>query len=122
MAALENGQEVGAGSFGITDTPVGRDAFKQYVHDRLDAMGVPHTVKESPHTDAGCRVGGRLDYVEAKLATPAAVVSDALVAELIAAATEVTEASACSLAEITAIARLIKALAALTDKGATGRS
>jgi hypothetical protein len=40
-------------------------AFKDYVHQRLDAMGVPHSVPESEHDKAGCRVGGRLDFVEA---------------------------------------------------------
>lgn len=39
-------------------------AFKVYVHQRLDAMGVPHSVPESEHDKAGCRVGGRLDWVE----------------------------------------------------------
>jgi DNA repair exonuclease SbcCD ATPase subunit len=37
--------------------------FKYYVHDRLDKMGVP-VDPESPHKAAGCRIGGRLDYVE----------------------------------------------------------
>jgi isopentenyl phosphate kinase len=37
--------------------------FKDYVHDRLDKMGVP-VDPESPHKAAGCRIGGRLDYVE----------------------------------------------------------
>src|SRR5438128_4534931 len=32
-------------------------AFKTYTHQRLDELGIPHTVP-SPHTDAGCRVGG----------------------------------------------------------------
>ena len=38
------------------------DAFKSYVHQRLDAMGVPHSLPESEHG-----VGGRLDWVEARL-------------------------------------------------------
>lgn len=41
--------------------------FKKYVHERLDGMEVPHEVPESEHTAAGCRVGGRLDYVEGRL-------------------------------------------------------
>ena len=41
-------------------------AFKAYTHERLDAMGVPVEVP-SPHTDAGCRIGGRMDYVEQRL-------------------------------------------------------
>jgi hypothetical protein len=45
-------------------------AFKSYVHQRLDAMGVPNSVPESPHDKAGCRVGGRLDWVEERLEVP----------------------------------------------------
>jgi hypothetical protein len=37
--------------------------FKDYVHDRLDKMGVPID-PESPHKAAGCRIGGRLDHIE----------------------------------------------------------
>lgn len=40
-------------------------AFKKYVHDRLDAYGVP-VDPESPHKAHGCRIGGRLDWVEAE--------------------------------------------------------
>lgn len=36
--------------------------FKEYVHGRLDAAGVP-TDPESPHKAEGCRIGGRLDIV-----------------------------------------------------------
>lgn len=42
-----------------------RDAlakFKQYVHGRLDAAGVPAD-PDSPHKAEGCRIGGRLDIV-----------------------------------------------------------
>ncbi len=42
--------------------------FKLYVHKRLDEAGVPHEVPESPHTAAGCRVGGRFDWVKGRLA------------------------------------------------------
>lgn len=35
-------------------------AFKEYVHARLDAAGIPAD-PESPHKAQGCRVGGRLD-------------------------------------------------------------
>lgn len=38
-------------------------AFKDYVHKRLDAMGIP-VDPESPHKANGCRIGGRLDIVE----------------------------------------------------------
>lgn len=47
-------------------------AFKDYVHQRLDAMGVP-VDPESPHKAAGCRIGGRLDYAEARMAERAPV-------------------------------------------------
>ena len=43
------------------------DAFKSYVHQRLDEMGVPHSLPDSEHDKAGCRVGGRLDWVEANV-------------------------------------------------------
>ncbi len=42
-------------------------AFKKYVHSRLDAAGV--TVDpESSHKAEGCRIGGRLDEVFARVA------------------------------------------------------
>lgn len=37
-------------------------AFKEYVHRRLDQAGVPID-PGGPHTEAGCRVGDRLDIV-----------------------------------------------------------
>lgn len=40
--------------------------FKEYVHARLDAAGVP-TDPDSPHKAEGCRIGGRLDYVLGRL-------------------------------------------------------
>ena len=40
--------------------------FKDYVHGRLDRMGVPAD-PDSPHKAEGCRVGGRLDWVAARL-------------------------------------------------------
>lgn len=44
------------------------EAFKAYVHQRLDAMGVLHSIPESEHDKAGCQVGGRLDWAEKQLA------------------------------------------------------
>lgn len=38
-------------------------AFKDYVHDRLDKMGIEKD-PESVHKAAGCRIGGRIDIVE----------------------------------------------------------
>lgn len=49
----------------VTRLEVERDklaAFKKYVHDRLDAAGVP-VDPESPHKAEGCRIGGRLDVL-----------------------------------------------------------
>lgn len=40
-------------------------AFKDYVHQRLDEAGVP-THPEGPHSAAGCRVGDRLDIAFAR--------------------------------------------------------
>lgn len=36
--------------------------FKQFVHDRLTAAGVP-THPDGPHSREGCRIGDRLDLV-----------------------------------------------------------
>lgn len=41
--------------------------FKDYTHERLDAMGVPKSNPDNEHEKAGCRIGGRLDFVENKL-------------------------------------------------------
>jgi hypothetical protein len=41
-------------------------AFKDYVHARLDAAGVSAD-PESPHKAEGCRIGGRLDEVFAEI-------------------------------------------------------
>jgi hypothetical protein len=38
------------------------DAFKAYVHQRLDEAGVP-THPDGPHSAVGCRVGDRLDIL-----------------------------------------------------------
>lgn len=38
------------------------EAFKAYVHQRLDAAGVP-THPDGPHSAEGCRVGDRLDLL-----------------------------------------------------------
>jgi hypothetical protein len=40
-----------------------REAFKSYTHQRMTEAGVPHEVPESPHTAAGCRIGGRFDWL-----------------------------------------------------------
>lgn len=49
----------------LRDRVIKLEDFKAYVHQRLDKMGVPNSVPESEHDKAGCRIGGRLDWVEA---------------------------------------------------------
>lgn len=44
-------------------------AFKAYVHQRLDAAGIP-THPDGQHSKQGCRVGDRLDIALAKPTTP----------------------------------------------------
>lgn len=56
-----------------------RDAlakFKAYTHQRMNEIGAPPEVPESEHTKAGCRIGGRFDWVAAKLAARTTEVSD----------------------------------------------
>lgn len=38
-------------------------AFKKYVHDRLDAAGVPADPQPEENAKHGCRIEGRLNYV-----------------------------------------------------------
>ena len=40
--------------------------FKDYVHNRLDKMGIEKD-PESHHKKSGCRIGGRLDIIESKI-------------------------------------------------------
>lgn len=39
-------------------------AFKQYVHDRLDKMGIPADPEPDNNAAHGCRIEGRLNVVE----------------------------------------------------------
>ena len=51
-----------------------RDAlakFKAYTHQRMDELDVPYEVPDSEHTKAGCRIGGRFDWVRDLIAPPA---------------------------------------------------
>ncbi len=50
-------------------------AFKAYVHQRLDDAGIP-VDPPSSHRDAGCRIGGRLDALLAKVASARAVMAE----------------------------------------------
>lgn len=52
----------------VRDARAQRDAlaaFKSYVHARLDAAGIPAN-PGGPHSEAGCRIGDRLDIALAK--------------------------------------------------------
>lgn len=53
------------------------EKFKAYTHQRLDELGAPESVPESPHTAAGCRVGGRFDWVRDLIAGEVACVREA---------------------------------------------
>lgn len=41
-------------------------AFKSYVHDRLDKMGIPSDPEPENNLAHGCRIEGRLNNLEAK--------------------------------------------------------
>lgn len=43
-------------------------AFKDYVHERLDKMGVPENPEPEENEKSGCRIEGRLNYIERKMA------------------------------------------------------
>jgi hypothetical protein len=45
------------------DYAKGLQAFKDYVHKRLDDAGVPTHPENKTHQNEGCRVGDRLDIV-----------------------------------------------------------
>ena len=40
------------------------EAFKEYVHKRLDALGVPTDPEPEKNKEHGCRIEGRLNYFE----------------------------------------------------------
>jgi hypothetical protein len=42
-------------------------AFKQWVHDYLDNLGVPKEFPEGEHTKCGCRIGDRMDWLRDRL-------------------------------------------------------
>ncbi len=72
VAALkaEQFRYAGLGDADLEDQVRKLTAFKKYVHDRLDAAGIPSD-PESPHKAAGCRIGGRLDLVLSAGSSPA---------------------------------------------------
>lgn len=41
--------------------------FKTYVHDRLDKMGIPEDPEAEVNAKTGCRIEGRLNFIEKKL-------------------------------------------------------
>ncbi len=42
------------------------EEFKSYVHGRLDKMAVPHDPAPDKTQEHGCRIEGRLDYIETR--------------------------------------------------------
>ena len=71
MVSADNGRWYSRDSMlaAITDSLRERDklqAFKDYVHGRLDQAGIP-VDPPSEHRDAGCRIGGRLDIALSEL-------------------------------------------------------
>lgn len=45
-------------------------AFKDFVHRRLDEAGVPKEFPNGPHSREGCRIGDRLDWLFKKSSLP----------------------------------------------------
>jgi hypothetical protein len=41
--------------------------FKKYVHERLDKMGVPSDPEPEKNKEHGCRIEGRLNWIDGKL-------------------------------------------------------
>jgi hypothetical protein len=41
--------------------------FKRYVHAKLDEMGVPTDPEAEKNKETGCRIEGRLNWIECKL-------------------------------------------------------
>lgn len=61
--ALSTIQKFGLMPSELIDKVEKLQAFKDYVHDRLDKMDVEKD-PESIHKEAGCRIGGRLDILQ----------------------------------------------------------
>jgi hypothetical protein len=45
-----------------------KDKFKQYVHERLNKMGVPENPEPENNLSHGCRIEGRINFVEKEIA------------------------------------------------------
>lgn len=41
--------------------------FKSYVHERLDKLGIPADPEPEKNATTGCRIEGRLNYIDEKL-------------------------------------------------------
>lgn len=54
---------------GVKEKAESLQKFKDFVHDRLTGMGVPVEFPDGEHTQAGCRIGDRLDYVQKEITT-----------------------------------------------------
>lgn len=69
MALESRTKELVALSAQLSEAQAAREAlqaFKEYVHKRLDDAGIP-THPNGEHSAAGCRIGDRLDIVFAQL-------------------------------------------------------
>lgn len=53
------------------------EAFKKWVHDYLDGMGIP-THPDGPHSKEGCRIGDRMDIVRERVAELESALADVL--------------------------------------------
>lgn len=69
---------------GARDAVTRLQAFKDYVHQRLDDAGIPADPPSS-HRDAGCRIGGRLDIALATHDAAQGAVADDVVSRAAAA-------------------------------------
>lgn len=58
------------------------EAFKAWVHAYLDKKGVPSVVKDE-HLAAGCRIGGRMDWVFALLAEAEKALNEVFTADCV---------------------------------------
>lgn len=54
----------------ITDEVNKLKQFKKYVHERLDAMNIPSDPEPESNAKHGCRIEGRLNFVQSRLLMP----------------------------------------------------
>jgi len=56
--------------------------FKKYVHDRLDKMGIPSDPEPENNNKHGCRIEGRLNFMENRLKQAHNAAIDAAIQQL----------------------------------------